>query len=475
MTSARPSVRITSLRRALLLSITGVAALVLLIAAGFSYRAGLQEAGELFDAKLAHSSRVLMSLVDEPLTDLAAHSGSGDGRDTMVVKVWHSDIEGRGEALALPEGHAYETKLAFQVRDAQGAVLLRSDSGPLQPLAPLKAGFTDLTIDGEHWRTFTLKSPSGRWYQSGEQAAIREEIAGEIAFGTSLPLLAALPLLALFVWFAVNWGSASLKRVSDAVEQRAADHLEPIELSRVPREIHGIVKAVNGLLERLDKALARERRFTADAAHELRTPIAALKVHAYNLRQSPNADERAESQQHLDAGIMRMERLVAQLLALSRIESGGAAAAHRSIDLAATVQRHVRDYAALGGTDGRRIHLTQEPVTVHGDELVIDALVRNLFDNAVRYAPADGDIAVQVGRTGDRALLVIEDSGAGIPDSARQRVFDRFHRELGTGVEGSGLGLSIVAEALHLHRGEIALDTSPTLGGLRVTVTLPAA
>jgi two-component system, OmpR family, sensor histidine kinase QseC len=465
----------TSIRRVLLVSIIGVTTLVLLVASVFSYRAGLQEAGELFDAKLAHSSRVLMSLVDEPLADLALRSdGAPSADDAMVIKVWHGNREGVGEALAMPGGHAYETKLAFQVRDARGTVLLRSDSGPSRPLAPLKSGFANLVIDGEHWRTFTLKSATGRWYQSGELSAIREEIAEEIAVGTLMPLLAAVPLVALFVWLAVNWASRSLLRVSDAVEQRAPERLTPIELERAPREVQGILNAVNGLLDRLDKALARERRFTADAAHELRTPIAALKVHAYNLRQSANDDEREHSQRHLDAGILRMERLVAQLLALSRIESGAVPAAHRHVDLVALAQRHERDYAALGSGDGKRIVLTAEPATVLGDELTIDALLRNLLDNAMRYTPPGGEIAISVGRDGDRAQLVIEDSGPGIPEEARQRVFNRFHRELGTGVEGSGLGLSIVAQALHQHRGEIVLDASPTLGGLRATVTLPA-
>jgi two-component system, OmpR family, sensor histidine kinase QseC len=463
-----------SIRRALLVSIIGITVLVLLLAGAFSYRTGLIEAGELFDAKLAHSSRVLMSLVDEPLSDLAAHPGKDADDEPLVVKVWHGRDEGEGEELALPGGHAYETKLAFQVRDARGAVLLRSDSGPKQPLAPLEAGFADLSIAGEHWRTFTLKSPTGRWYQSGEQAAIREEIAEEIAFGILLPLLAALPLLALFVWLAVDWACRSLLRVSEAVEQRAPERLEPIELARAPREIQGILNAVNGLLARLDRALSRERRFTADAAHELRTPIAALKVHAYNLRQSATESERELSQRHLDAGIQRMERLVAQMLALSRIETGAVPAARSRIDLDALVQRHERDHAVIGAADGKRIRLTAEAVSVIGDELAIDALVRNLIDNAVRYTPAGGEIAIRVGREGDRAVLVIEDSGPGIVEGARERVFERFHRELGTGAEGSGLGLSIVAQALRQHRGEIALDASPTLGGLRVTVTLPA-
>lgn len=469
--SALPG-RMISIRRALLSSILGITTLVLLVAAGFSYRAGLQEAGELFDAKLAHSSRVLMSLVDEPLSDLDARPRDEPPR---VIAVWHGRAEGTGDALAMADGHAYETKLAFQVRDARGTLLLRSDSGPDRRLAPLVPGFADRIIDGEHWRTFTLKSPSGHWYQSGELAAIREEIAEEIALGTMLPLLAALPLLALFVWVAVGWACRSLQRVSDAVALRAPERLEPIQLARVPREVFGLVQAVNGLLDRLQRGLARERRFTADAAHELRTPLAALKVHAYNLHHANDDAERAQSQAHLDAGILRMERLVAQLLALSRIESSGTASERTSIDLADVVRHHEHDARALGAIDHKQIRLTLEATTVEGDAAAIDALVRNLIDNAVRYAPPGGRIDVRVGRDGDRATLVVEDSGPGIPEDARERVFERFHRELGTGVEGSGLGLAIVAEALQLHGGAIALDTSPTLGGLRATVSLPAA
>ena len=464
--------RMISIRRALLVSILGITTLVLLVAAAFSYRAGLQEAGELFDAKLAHSSRVLMSLVDEPLSDLDARP---DDHTPRVIEVWHGRAEGEGDALAMPDGHAYETKLAFQVRDARGTLLLRSDSGPDRRLAPLIPGFADQVIDGEHWRTFTLKSPSGHWYQSGELAAIREEIAEEIALGTMLPLLAALPLLALFVWVAVGWACRSLQRVSDAVALRAPERLEPIQLARVPREVFGLVQALNGLLARLQSGLARERRFTADAAHELRTPLAALKVHAYNLHHADDDSERAQSQAHLDAGIQRMERLVAQLLALSRIESAGAASERASIDLADVVRHHERDLGAIGAIDRKQIRLTLQTTRVPGDGAAIDALVRNLIDNALRYTPPGGRIEVHLGHDGGRATLVVEDSGPGIPEDARERVFERFHRELGTGVEGSGLGLAIVAEALQLHGGTIALDTSPTLGGLRATVSLPAA
>jgi two-component system sensor histidine kinase QseC len=465
----------TSIRRALLLSIIGTTTLVLLVAAAFSYRSGLREADELFDAKLAHSSRVLMSLTDAPLDELPPRSPGGADAP-RVVRVWHGAFDGELDSLAQSTGHVYETKLAFQVRDPAGALLLRSESGPTRPLAPLAPGFADTVIDGEHWRVFSLRSPGGRWYQSGELAGIRAEIAEDIAFGTMLPLLVALPLLALFVWLAVGWACGSLRRVSDAVDERVPERMAPIALARVPREIAAIIRAVNGLLARLQEALSREKRFTADAAHELRTPIAALKLHAYNLAHAADAGERAQSQQRLDAGIARMERLVAQLLALSRIESDAAPASAQAaaVDLADVARRCRDDVVAATGIDAARITLDLAPVAVAGDELLVDAVVRNLVDNAVRYA-ARGAVAVRIARDGDRATLVVEDAGPGIAEDARERVFSRFHRELGSGVEGSGLGLSIVAEALQRLGGTIVLDVSPTLGGLRATVSLPVA
>jgi len=461
----------TSIRRLLLVGLIGVMSLVMLVAGAFSYRAGLQEAGEMFDAKLAHSSRVLMSLVDAPLGELDDH---GDRGEPLVVAVWQGAAQGVGEALAFADGHAYETKLAFQVRDPAGRLLLRSDSGPETPLAPLEAGFADVLIGGRHWRTFSLRSPAGRWYQSGELADIRAELAGDIAEGTLLPLLLAIPLMALLIWILVGWSLRGLQRVSGEVEVRAFDRLEPLQANGVPREVQGLVGAINRLLARLDAAFQHERRFTADAAHELRTPVAALRLHAENLRDVPDPVERAAIQRQLEAAVQRVERLIEQLLQLSRVEPGVPGRAAHRVDLLALAQAHVDERRALDEGRGLRIELDGTACEVSGDETALDAMVGNLLDNACRYAPDGGTVRIRTSREGDRAVLVIEDSGPGIPEDARERVFERFHRELGTGVMGSGLGLSIVRQVLDLHGGTILLDASPMLGGLRAIVSLPA-
>lgn len=460
-----------SIRQLLLVSIIGVGSLLMLIAGAFSYRVGLQEAEELFDAKLAHSARVLMSLIDAPLHELDRDRG-----DARVVEVWHGDAAGTGRDLARPGGHAYETKLAFQVRAPDGRLLLRSDSGPDAAFAALRPGFSDTQADGVHWRTFVLQAPSGYWYQTAEQAAIRGEIAEEIALGIALPLLLALPVLALCVWLAVAWAVRGLSGVSQAVDERDLERLDPIRPARVPSEIAGLVQAINALLERLAQARARERRFVADAAHELRTPIAALKLHAWNVAEAADADERAQSQRLLDAGIRRMERLVEQLLALSRLDTG-LPLPRAEIDLTALVRALCEELAAVEIARTRSLQTALRPVRIHGHDTALEALVRNLIDNALRYTPSGGTVRVSLAPAGDSdgVQLVVEDSGPGIPEDARTRVFERFSRELGSAAEGSGIGLSIVAQALQLHGGTIALDASPELGGLRVTVWLPAA
>ena len=460
----------TSIRRLLVLALVGTLSVGITVAAAFSYRAGLQEANELFDAKLAHSARILMSLVDDALAD---GSGRAPGAP-MVISVWHGDASGHGQALISAGGHAYETKLAFQVRDTDGVQLLRSESGPAQLLAPLAPGYADVLINGEKWRTFTLRAPSGRWYQASELSDIREEMAEGIAQGTLVPLFLSLPVMALLTWLAIWWTSRGLQRISNEIQARAPDRLAPIELRRVPREIQGLAQAVNGLLARLDAALSRERRFTADAAHELRTPVAAIKVHADNLRTAANRDERHESQQRLDAGVRRMERAISQLLALSRVEPGASPLRREAVDLQDIVARHADDMRLLAGERDIAVRVDAHRALVRGDDAALDGLVRNLLDNAVRYAPASGQVSVQLAVADGQARLVVEDSGPGIAPEARERVFERFHRELGTGVEGSGLGLSIVAQVLESHGGTIVLDASPALGGLRATVTLPA-
>lgn len=456
-----------SLRTTLLLTLLGTLVVLMTVAGWLSYRAGLQEAGEMFDARLVQSTRVLVSLVDEPLTDLSDYPG-----EPIVLKGWHGRAQGVGEALAFRDGHAYENKLAFQVWDAQGRLLLRSDSAPATPLAARASGYSDVVIDGAAWRTFTLRSPEGRWFQSAELSDIRDELAEDIAEGTLLPLLLSLPLMALLIWGSVALATRSLRRLSAEIGERDPERLSPLDPARVPREVRGLVGALNGLLHRLDAALVRERHFVADAAHELRTPISALKVHADNAKAAVGETERASAQHLLAGSIARIERLVSQLLSLSRAENISGLKERRPLRFDALVLNEAEDIRTLAERKQQALILDAHGALVDGDELALSLLVRNLLENAVRYTPVAGTIRVAVRATDAGVICVIEDSGPGISEEERQRVFDRFYRQLGSGQEGSGLGLAIAQEVVAAHSGRIELSKSEELGGLKVTLEI---
>jgi two-component system sensor histidine kinase QseC len=463
--------KLFSARRLLILVLVAVVSSVSLLAAGLSYREARIEVDELFDAKLAHSARVLSALIDPAIGDKLPAPG-----EPQVIEVWHSEALGQGDALVSSGGHAYETKLAFQVRTPDGQLLMRSDSGPQTQLMPLAPGFGNSQIGAELWRVFTLRSPHGLWVQAAESDEIRDELAGDIARGTLAPMLLALPILAVLVWLVVAWASQSLARVSMQIEQRAADSLQPLALQGVPEELRALVQAIDGLLERLRDALSHERRFSADAAHELKTPLAALRVHAANLRTAATDEERAHSQRRLDDGIARMDRLVSQLLHVEREESADSAQRNASaLDLVACARLEIDELVAAGLAHDIRIELGGAPHAItHGDALSLSVMVRNLVDNALRYTPQGGQVQVQVAESSSGCELIVDDSGPGIAEDERARAFERFHRGLGHAASGSGLGLSIARRVVERHRGALVLSTSP-LGGLRVTVCLPHA
>lgn len=462
-----------SARKLLLAALIVVVCGVSAVAAVFSYREARTEASELFDAKLAHSARVLSSLVAPHVEDLPQVSG-----DASLIEVWHGDAEGRGDALVSVDGHAYETKLAFQVRDADGRLLLRSESGPATALAELRSGFADVERDGRPWRVFTLRSREGLWVQAGEEGEIREELATGIARGTLLPLLFGLPVLIVLLWVVLEFAARGLARIVDGIERRAGHDLTPLDPSSVPLELGGLVRAINGLFDRMRMALERERRFTADAAHELRTPLAALRVHVANCHAEEDAAARDQLAGRVDRALVRMERVIAQMLDLARQDAAVPAAGERApgvVDLAAVVRREAAELGVAGLGRGLQLDVTGDDVApVAGDEIALGIMVRNLLDNAFRYTPDGGRLRIEVTKDGVDVVLRVDDSGPGVPADARERVFDRFHRELGSVATGSGLGLSIVRSVLARHSGSIMLRDSEW-GGLGVDVRLPVA
>jgi two-component system, OmpR family, sensor histidine kinase QseC len=448
----------SSLQRRLLVGVIGLVAAVWLGVVALTWADARHELDELLDSHLAQAAALLVA--------------------QQAPTIEHDD----DRLVDAPLLHRYASKAAFQVWH-EGRLVLRSANAPAawtgadapaqRGLAP---GFRTIQIDGTDWRVFTTRGAE-RDVQVfvGEQIDSRAHILRALLRAMLGPMALALPLLAGAGWWAVRRGLAPLREMGHALATRDPRALQPLALPDAPSEMAPMVDALNGLFERIGALLESERRFTADAAHELRTPIAAIRAQAQvALAETDDALRRHALQSTLE-GCDRAARLVEQLLTLSRLEAAQAAPAGE-IDLAAIARRVTADIGARALARGQQVELSAgSAVPVRGDETLLAVLVRNLVDNAVRYSP-DGariQIAVQGGPDGQR--LVVEDSGPGLGDADLARLGERFFRVLGTQASGSGLGWSIVRRIARVQGASVAATRSPALGGLRVVVAWPAA
>jgi two-component system OmpR family sensor kinase/two-component system sensor histidine kinase QseC len=313
-----------------------------------------------------------------------------------------------------------------------------------------------------------------RVIQVAQPLAIRGRLAADAAWRSVLPLLLIAPFMAAAAWWLTALALRPLQRVAADVRRRDEQSLEPLPAAGLPDEVAPLVSALNALLQRLGQSLDTQRAFVADAAHELRSPLTALKLQLQLLKRADGAAERGAAIDTLAAGIERAARLVEQLLALARTEPGAPAAAPQRLDLSELVREAVADTVPLALARATVIELSADaPVWIDGDRAALAALVRNLADNAVRYSPPGARVELRVWADDGAAFLQVDDAGAGIPPAERERVFDRFYRRNPGDEAGTGLGLSIVRGVAQRHGATVKLDDSP-LGGLRVGLRLPA-
>jgi two-component system sensor histidine kinase QseC len=305
--------------------------------------------------------------------------------------------------------------------------------------------------------------------QVGENSARRQALRDYIAWRILIPILLALPLLALMIWYGVSRAMVPLRNIAADVKNRRPDNLHPIEGTVVPLEAQPLIDALNALFQRLQQAFETERRFTADAAHELRTPLAALKTQAQvALRATADAERRQALTQVIN-GVDRATHLAQQLLTLARIDPT-LWVGRDQVDLPALASEVLAEIAPAALAHDIDLGLEARATAVlRGDSAMLGILLRNLVDNAIKFTPAGGKVEVRVGRDGRRIVLSVDDSGPGIPPQERTRVFERFYRQIGALAPGSGLGLSIVKRIADLHHAAVRLGDSP-LGGLRVEV-----
>lgn len=453
---------------ALLIAGTSAALLAVLGAAAWlSFAGSEEEAQELFDARLATSARVLEALVARQVEKATLSA--------PIVIALPGPLESASHDTPGPLGHYYETKIAFQVRDAAGRLLARSASAPEAPFAPLAGGFATRALAGEDWRVFTLRSGDA-WVQVAEKDDVRGELAEKLAFAAAAPLLAGIVLLLLALGLLIRYGLAPLSALARQVAARRPGSGAPFELARAPAEIAPLIEALNGLLGRVRDALERERRFTADAAHELRTPLAALKVHAQNAARATSAAEREASLAHMLQGLERTVLLAEQMLAYSRAAAPGDVARRERVPLPELAREAAQ--AVQPRAQERRCTLElalEADAAVDGERQKLLSLVTNLLDNAVRYGPEGGRVRLALRREAGAAVLAVSDEGPGIPPELRERVFESYYRMPGAPGAGSGLGLAIAREVAEAHGARIAIEGGAGGRGTRVVVRFEAA
>lgn len=451
--------RMRSIRRFLILTLLAAILVASAIGVVLSYQDAHHEIDELFDAQLAQSASLLLEQVSHELRE-----NTDEGEESEF-----EDIRPR---------HPYEQKVIYQIRDREGRLLSRSSPDvPVEPLSSLRSGYELRRIKDVEWRVFSLWSDrSGVQIQVAQRHEIRAELAASIARKIIIPLLGLLPVLAILIAWIVGQGLKPLGRLRRQINARTPDNLEPVTLTQAPDEIRPLVDELNLLLKRLKASLDGERRFTADAAHELRTPLAALSAQLQVARDLKDESEKNGAIGLALIALKTLSHLVAQLLELARLDQVSRIDKMHEVDLRNVAIREISGLANFAVEKQVDLSLEAVPTKIRGDEFLLGSLVRNLIDNAIKFTGSGGHIVVTVTTENGRALLMVSDDGPGISESKKARIFERFYRGEPEEIKasgnraGSGLGLSIVKQIADLHHAEISLTQG--LGGKGVSIAV---
>jgi len=431
----------SSIRARLLVALMVLVALISLLAAGVTYRRVLNETSTLFDYQLRQMALSLRSQISlaPRIVELPPDQGDTD----FVVQIW----------------------------DVFGARTYVSRPG-LPMINQTVLGYADLTLRGQIWRAYGLQTADGV-IQIAQPADVREALARAAAGRVVIPVILLLPIMIGAVAWIVSRGLLPLRFVAAEVQRRDARSLAPLGTDHLPSEIEPLVSELNRLLERLQRAFSAQREFIADAAHELRSPLTALRLQLQLLDRARDDEERFEARARLGAAVERAIHLAEQLLALARSEPE-AAIDFEPVDLAAVAAEGIKDAHDLAVAKNIDLGLDAASCPdIQGNREALRTLVRNLADNAVRYTPPGGSVQVRCSCTTGEAVLEVNDTGPGIAPADRERVFDRFYRAAAQ-ERGTGLGLAIVKAIAERHGARVDLGEAPG-GGLRVRVTFPRA
>lgn len=455
-----------SIRRFLMVTVSVVLVLAFIIAMTVSYFEARHEVDELFDAELAQTARLLKASFER--VGHNHHSLEEEFKGATSASQELPDVDSDVERTRY--GHRYERKVLFQVRNA-GSILFESEESMLRLDSEPSQGYTEVQVDGQLWYLFTLKD-AGYSFTAGERADIRDELAEEMLASYMIPMLISLPIiLGLLLWI-LKVGLVPLNQLARSIRQRGENNFTPIQLKQTPDEILPLVQSLNHLFEQMRNSIEMERRFTAMASHEMRTPISVLKVNAQNALGASSDEERIQHLQDLHQGIDRASRLMEQLLTLSKLEQTELTYEQHDVDLLPLLREEMAALYPLADSHSILVELHDPEdcarVLLKTVPQLLAVVVRNLLENAIKYTPEHGTVIVRVDQQPSHLAINFEDSGPGVPVAERDHIFNRFYRLPNAGIPGSGLGLAIVKRIVDILGAQLLIEDSQALGGLKV-------
>lgn len=446
-----------SIRRQVLAWVLGLLVLALLLMMYISYQRALYEIEEIFDAELAQTARLVGKLA---LADI-----DSKGSVFTVGSTLDSNIK-----------HKYEKYISFQVW-YRNALVLKSAQAPMQALGT-EAGFQNVSVGNTQWRVFGLH-PEGSDYRiySGEEMVGRQELSWYFAIESLGIMFWAIPLFALIIALTVDRGLRPLQRLSQQVSDRNINQLRPVVRNNTPKELQPLVKALNGLLERLDAAISRERRFTADASHELRTPLSAIRLHSQLAMRADTVDESRQSLEKVLQAVDQSTHMIEQLLVLAQLSPESRDLKFEDTDVP-EVCRKVTEQLSQAAIEKEIYIIADYPAAgaarVNSNPYLLHTILRNLLDNAIRYSPSNSEIHCRIMENGTETIISIQDNGPGIPEDRLEQVLERFTRLAGQEIQGCGLGLSIVSQAVECIGARLELTNRiDGYSGLVASIVLP--
>ena len=394
--------------------------------------------------------------------------------DWEILGKVHSVSKLADKGLELPNS-LYDENTLFQIWRKE-KLIAQSDNAPGTQFLKLGDGFHIVSYSGKRWRTYIVNTPQDHTVIIvGQRLDIYNTVTEDILLKAILPIIWVLPLVGILVWLIISLGLKPLRKLANILNDRNSNDFSTFDDSQYPGEMVAIVSSLNQLFLRLSEAFERERRFSADAAHELQTPLAALKVGLHNLSEGPVNDSSLSS---LENSVEKMGHSIKQLLAMHRVSSEHVSADLEACDLNKIAQTVISEMYGQIEEKQQTIELKGDSAHVSGEPFSISVLFRNLIDNASKYTPNKGSIRITIQEKRLSVNVLVEDSGSGIHESEHSRVLERFYRVGGdrhsSGVVGSGLGLSIVSFVTRLHRGQIFFSSSVALGGVAVEIVFPS-